>query len=76
MAPEGVNASSVAAQCVCLEGWVGETCSQNVYVTAGLYSIIIAAGCAVLFAIFGIVVGRSLVLRANKKNHASFARIE
>jgi len=63
VSPEGKNATRVAARCVCLEGWVGPDCSKNVYVTAGLYIMIITSGCALLFALIGIVVGRKLAFR-------------
>jgi pimeloyl-ACP methyl ester carboxylesterase len=66
--PEGADATHVTATCTCLEGWVGDDCNSNVYVTAGLYILIIAAGSGILFALFGIVLGRCIALRGVRKN--------
>jgi serine protease 16 len=65
--PEGADADHVTATCTCLEGWVGQFCDSNVYVTAGLYILIISAGCGILFALFGIVLGRFIALRGVRK---------
>ena len=67
---QGAEATRVSATCTCLEGWVGDDCNSNVYVTAGLYIIIIAAGIALLCALVGIVVGRALALRSAARANA------
>ena len=69
VSPEGAEATRVSATCTCLEGWVGDDCNSNVYVTADLY-IIIAAGVALLCALVGIVVGRALALRSAARANA------
>ena len=61
------DAVNVTSECICLEGWVGDDCDQNVYVMAGYYIFIITAGCAVAFGLLGVVIGRIIVLRANAK---------
>ena len=67
---QGAEATRVSATSTCLEGWVGDDCNSNVYVTAGLYIIIIAAGIALLCALVGIVVGRALALRSAARANA------
>ena len=75
MSPEeGEAATRVTAACTCLEGWVGEDCANNVYVTAGLYIFIIAAGISLLFALAGIVIGRAIARRSARREAASLAR--
>ena len=67
---QGAEATRVSATSTYLEGWVGDDCNSNVYVTADLYIIIIAAGIALLCALVAIVVGRALALRSAARANA------
>ncbi len=66
--PEGEDATHVTATCSCLEGWAGDDCNSNIYVTGGWYILLIAAACGIVFALIGIVLGRCIALRSVRKS--------